>query len=166
MDYRGLIAQRTMAMSTPALRQITQEVQKINGVNLGQGTCQLKTPRYVIDNAHAAAVAGINRYTNPRGLATFRHAIAKKLKTYNSMDVDPEREVLVTCGATGAFEAICSLLLNPGDEVAIFEPTYPYHVQAVLQYEAKINYIPLQLQGDHWSFDPQDVREAVTPKTK
>ena len=135
-------------------------------MNLGQGTCQLDPPTYIIEQARAAALQGINRYTNPRGLATLRQAIARKLKTYNGMDADAEREVLVTCGATGAFEAVCSLLLNAGDEVALFEPTYPYHVQALVQHGAKINYIPLELQDDRWTFDPDRVRVAITPKTK
>ena len=166
MDYRNLISDRSKVMTTPALRQITIEVQKINGVNLGQGVCQLPTPPFIIDQAYAAAKDGINRYTNPRGLQSLREAIARKLKTYNDLEADPETEIVVTSGATGAFEAICSAVLNSGDEVAIFEPTYPYHVQAVLQHGAKINYIPLRLVGDRWSFDIEDVRKALTPKTK
>src|SRR5438309_8333618 len=120
MDYGRLISERTGAMTTPVLRQITQEVQKIDGVNLGQGTCQLPPPPYIIDQAHQAALQGINRYTNPRGLQTLRESLGRKLKTYNGLDADPETEVLVTSGATAAFEAVCSVLLDPGDEVAIF----------------------------------------------
>ena len=166
MDYGRLISEQTNALSTPALRQITIEVQKIGGVNLGQGTCQLPPPPYIIEQAHNAAREGINRYTNPRGLQSLREAISKKLKAHNNLSADPETEILVTCGATGAFEAVCATLLNPGDEVAIFEPTYPYHVQAVLRHGAKINYISLKLQDDGWVFNPDHIRRAITPKTK
>jgi aminotransferase len=166
MDFASLISERTNAMTTPALRQITVEVQKINGINLGQGTCQLPTPPLIIEEAHRAALQGINRYTNPRGLQSLREAIARKLKIYNGLDADPETEVLIASGATGAFESVCSLLLNPGDEVAIFEPTYPYHVQAVEQHSAKINYVPLELQGEVWTFDAEKLRAAITPRTK
>ena len=166
MDYRSLISERTNAMTTPALRQITIEVQKINGINLGQGVCQLPTPPYIIEEVHAAAKAGINPYTNPRGLQSLREAIAMKLKRCNNLDANPETEILVTSGATGAFEAVCSLLLNHGDEVAIFEPTYPYHVQAVSQFGAKINYIPLHLQDNSWTFNVDELRAAITAKTK
>jgi aminotransferase len=166
MDYGRLISEPTKAMTTPALRQITIEVQKINGVNLGQGTCQLPAPPYIIEQAHEAALEGINRYTNPRGLLSLREAVAKKLKVHNGLDADPETEILISCGATGAFEGVCSLLLNPGDEVAIFEPTYPYHIQAVLRHGARINYVPLELKDDRWVFDPEKLRQAITPQTK
>ncbi len=166
MDFASLISDQTHALRTPALRQITIEVQKIGGVNLGQGVCQLPTPPYIIEQAHVAALEGINRYTNPRGLQSLREAVARKLKRHNNLVADPETEILISHGGTGAFEATCSILLNPGDEVAIFEPTYPYHVQCVLRHSAKINYIPLRLENDRWVFDPEDVRRAITPRTK
>lgn len=166
MDYGRMISEETKAMQPPALRQITLEVQKINGVNLGQGTCQLPPPPYIIEEAHKAALEGINRYTNPRGLLSLREAVARKLSIHNGLVADPETEVLISCGATGAFEAVCATLINPGDEVAIFEPTYPYHIQAVKRHGAKINYVPLRLEGDRWVFDPEDFRKAITPKTR
>ena len=114
MDYGRMISEETKAMQPPALRQITLEVQKINGVNLGQGTCQLPPPPYIIEEAHKAAIEGINRYTNPRGLLSLREAVARKLSIHNGLVADPETEVLISCGATGAFEAVCATLINPG----------------------------------------------------
>jgi aminotransferase len=165
MDHRQLLSQQTHAFSSPALRQITIEVQRINGVNLGQGTCQLPAPDYVLQWADISARGGNNRYTNPRGLLSFREALAKKLAHHNGIEgLDPESEILITCGATGAFEAVCAVLLDPGDEVVVFEPYYPYHIQALKRYGAKITYVPLR--GNGFQFDPDELRRAVNEKTK
>lgn len=166
MNYERMISPLSKALQPPALRQITLEVQKINGVNLGQGTCQLPPPPYIVEQAHQASLDGINRYTPPRGLQSLREAVAKKLEAFNGIHADPETEILITCGATGAFEAVCAVLLNPGDEVVTFEPTYPYHVQGVQRHRGKLNYVSLHLQGDRWTFDPDELRRAITPNTK
>lgn len=165
MSYRELFSHQTEAFTSPALRKITLEVAKVNGVNLGQGVCQLPSPQFLIDSANEAANEQINRYTNPRGLLSLRKALASKLSRHNNLPgLDPETEILVTCGATGAFEGICAALLNPGDEVVIFEPTYPYHVQALKRYGAVVRYVPLT--GAKWEFDEQQLREAFSEKTK
>ena len=164
MDHSHLLSRQTQAFSSPALRQITIEVMKVHGINLGQGTCQLPAPDFIIEQAHEAAVEGNNRYTNPRGLFSLRQALADKLKHFNNIEADPEAEVLVTCGATGAFEAVCAVLLDPGDEVVVFEPYYPYHIQALKRYGAKITY--LELRGEEWSFDEDELRRAVNSRTK
>lgn len=137
---------------------------KVNGVNLGQGVCNLPVPAYVLEQAAAAAAEGINRYTNPRGLVSLRHAVANKLALFNKLEADPETEILITCGATGAFEAVCASLLNPGDEVVILEPSYPYHVTALKRYQAKINFVTLS--APNWDVDWDAVKAAITPKTK
>src|SRR3569832_2199769 len=98
MDFSNLTSDQTNALKTPALRQISIEVQRINGINLGQGVCQLPTPPYIIEEAHKAALAGINRYTNPRGLQSLREAVAKKLLRDNKLKADPETEVLISHG--------------------------------------------------------------------
>ena len=165
MSYKALFSRQTEAFSSPALRKITIEVAKVNGVNLGQGVCQLPAPQFLIDAANDAANEQVNRYTNPRGLLSLRQALAKKFSHYNNIQgLDPETEILVTCGATGAFEGVCATLLNPSDEVVIFEPTYPYHIQALRRYGAVIRYVPLT--GPNWSFDEQELKAAFSEKTK
>lgn len=161
----SLFSRQAEAFQSPALRQITIEVEKVKGINLGQGVCQLPVPEFIIDQVTAATRAGINRYTNPRGLLSLRQAIAKKLAHFNDIaGLDPETEVLVTCGVTGAFEGVCSALLNPGDEVVVFEPSYPYHIQALKRYGVVIKYVALS--GTDWSFDSAELRQAITEKTK
>lgn len=164
MTFDALLSQQTHSFSSPALRQITLEVQKVGGINLGQGVCNRPPPDYILEQAEIAAKEGVNRYTNPRGLIELREALARKLAHFNDLHVDPEIQVLATCGATGAFEAVCGVLLNPGDEVIVFEPSYPYHIQALKRYQANIKFIPLE--APHWAIDFDRVREALSPRTK
>lgn len=164
MDTSRLLSRQTGAFTSPALRQITIEVQKVNGVNLGQGVCNLPTPPRVIEAAHRAAKDGINRYTNPRGLESLRQALAQKLRHFNGIEADPETNIMVSCGVTGAFEGVCGTLLDPGDEVVLFEPYYPYHVQALKRYQAIIRYVPLE--SPSFRLDIDRFRSALSEKTK
>ncbi|MFN8140073.1 MAG: pyridoxal phosphate-dependent aminotransferase [Fimbriimonadales bacterium] len=164
MDFQKLLSNQTSAFVSPALRQITIDVQKVNGINLGQGVCNLPAPELIFERASTAMLNGNNRYTNPRGLLSLREALAKKLEHFNGIIANPETEILVTCGATGAFEGVCGTLLNPGDEVIIFEPSYPYHVQALNRYQAKI--VHLTLTAPNWEIDFEAFKTALTPRTK
>lgn len=155
---------QTQAFSTPALRRITLEVAKVGGINLGQGVCNLPTPEYVVEAAAQAARDGVNKYTNPRGLDSLRKALAGKLAHFNGIQADSDRTVLATCGATGAFEAVCACLLNPGDEAVIFEPSYPYHLTALRRYQANVTVVPLE--PGTWAIDFDRLRAAITPRTK
>lgn len=164
MAFQTQFSKQTSAFQSPALRQITLEVQKVNGINLGQGVCNLRVPPRIIEAAYQAGLDGINRYTNPRGLESLRHALATKLAWHNNIEADPETEILVTAGATGAFEAVCGVFLNPGDEVIIFEPSYPYHVQALNRYQAQIKTITLP--APHWEIDFDHLASLISDKTK
>src|SRR5438309_1847584 len=78
---------------------------------------------------------GVNTYTRFDGLPELRRALAEKLADYNSLVADPETDITVSAGATGAFHCACLALLNPGDEVIVFEPTYAYHLSAIVAVE-------------------------------
>lgn len=160
---RHLSAQ-TQFFQTPVLRQITNRVREVGGINLGQGVCNLAPPTEMIEAAERAMRGGINLYTDPRGLASLREAIAEKLRRDNRIAAEADSGVLVTCGATGAFEAVCGVLLNPGDKVVVFEPSYPYHLQALKRYQAEVITIPLL--GPNWSVDFDFVSQALSQNPK
>ena len=164
MDPSRLLSHHTEAFKSPALRQITIEVEKVKGVNLGQGVCNLPPPALLLERAAEAAQSGINRYSNPRGLLTLREAIAGKLEHFNRFAANSETQIMATCGATGGFEAVCGVLLNPGDEVIVFEPTYPYHMQALARYGANVKVLPLA--PPNWELDFDRIRSALSPRTK
>lgn len=148
----------------PLLRQVTIKVQKVGGINLGQGTCQLPVPRKVLDAAAAAMNEGHNRYTYAQGTLEARRAVAEKLARHNGFTANPETEVMITPGVTGAFEAICCTMIDPGDEVVCFEPYYPYHHNALTRAGARITYIPLE--GPAWEFSLPALEAALARKPK
>ncbi len=152
------------SIEPPSLREITLRVNKVSGVNLGQGVCQLPVPAEVLQAAHRALDNGVNRYTNPYGLPNLRAAIAKKLKAHNGIEADPETEIAITCGGTAAFEGICATLLDPGDTVVSFTPYYPYFHNALLRHQANIRYV--QLAMPKWSLDWEQLEDALTEDVK
>ncbi len=163
-NAKPLLSLQAQALQPPSLREITLRVAAVSGINLGQGVCQLPTPQFVCDAAGQAVQEGINRYTNPRGLESLRRALARKLKHYNKIDADPESEILVTSGSTGAFEAVCAMLINPGDEVVNFAPYYPYHQNALRRYGADVKIV--KLNSPEYRLDAAVLEEACSPKTK
>ncbi|HSY67673.1 MAG TPA: aminotransferase class I/II-fold pyridoxal phosphate-dependent enzyme, partial [Edaphobacter sp.] len=113
------------------IRAMTQECDRLGGVNLAQGVCDTEVPEVVAEGAIRAIRDGLNIYTRMDGIARLRTAIAGKVERTLGITVDPEREVLVTNGVTGAFQAAVMALLNPGDEVLLFEPFYGYHASTL-----------------------------------
>src|SRR5271154_5308720 len=113
------------------IRAMTQECDRLGGVNLAQGVCDTEVPEVVAEGAICAIRDGLNIYTRMDGVARLRAAIAGKVERTLGITVDPEREVLVTNGVTGAFQAAVMALLNPGDEGLVFEPFYGYHVSTL-----------------------------------
>jgi aminotransferase len=107
---------------------------------------------------------GVNSYTRYEGLIEFRQAIAGKMQAYNGMTVDPETQIIVSAGSTGAFYSVCLALLNPGDEVILFEPYYGYHVNTLLAAEAVPTFVTMR--PPDWRFDLRDLERIWTPRTK
>src|SRR5690348_3864478 len=110
------------------IRAMTVECDRVGGVNLAQGVCDTEVPSVVAEGAIRAIRDGFNIYTRLDGIARLRTAIAAKAERTLGLTVDPAREVLVTSGTTGGFHAAAMALLNPGDQVLLFEPFYGYHV--------------------------------------
>lgn len=155
---------RTARLVQSDIRAMTLACAKVNGINMSQGVCDTPVPPVVIQAAKAAMDQGHNIYSRFDGISELRQAIASKLASYNRFAVDPETNITVSAGATGSFQATCMALLNPGDEVILFEPFYAYHVQAILAVEAVPRYV--SMHAPEWSFDIQELERAITPKTK
>ena len=164
LTRRTTFSLQAEALQPPSLRQITLRINQVSGINLGQGVCQLPVPQAVLDAACRAMNNGINRYTNPAGLPSLRKAVARKLKLHNGVDADPESEIIITSGTTGAFEGVCATLLNPGDAVVSFSPFYPYHHNTLRRFRADIRYV--QLSAPDWLIDWDDLDRSLTPDVK
>lgn len=134
------------------------------GINLAQGICDTPVPSPVEQGAIEAILAGRNIYTRLDGIAALREAVAAKLARYNGIVADPEREVLVTNGATGALYSTLLALFNPGDEIIFFEPFYGYHVSTVLSLRMVASVVPLT--APDWELDADALRAALTDRTR
>jgi aminotransferase len=146
------------------IRAMSVECDRMGGVNLAQGICDTDVPEVVAEGAIAAIRAGLNIYTRLDGIARLRAAIATKVEQTLGLAVDPEREVLVTSGATGAFHAAAMALLNPGNEVLVFEPFYGYHVSTLKS--MRVVPVLVGLDASDWRLDLDAVRAAITPRTR
>ena len=146
------------------IRAMTTECDRIGGINLAQGVCDTPVPAPVENEAIAAIRAGHNIYTRLDGIERLRKAISDKQQRDYGLRYDPETEVLVACGATAGLHAACMALLNPGDEVLVFEPFYGYHVSTLKSMRVKP--VLVALTEPDWSLDVDALRAAVTPKTR
>lgn len=176
MAVSGLAAARELRLSELAprtlqseIRAMTMECDRIGGVNLAQGVCDTEPPAEVLAGAIEAIQAGHNIYTRLDGIARLREAIAAKMLRDRGLVVDPDREVLVTSGATGGLNAAAAALLNPGDEVILFEPFYGYHASELKSKRMAPVIVPLtapETADADWTLDMDAVRAAVTDKTR
>ena len=146
------------------IRSMTVECDRLGGVNLAQGVCDTELPAPVQRRAIEAINEGYNIYTRLDGVAPLREAIAAKLQRDNGLTVEPEGEVLVTSGATGGLYATVLALLDPGDEVILFEPFYGYHLNTLLALRVTPVAVPLEMGS--WALDLDRLRAAITSKTR
>jgi aminotransferase len=158
------LSRRQAWVAQSEIRSMSIECDRVQGINLAQGVCDLEAPAAVREAAAWAVNAGFNTYTRYDGLAELREAIAHKQKWFTGMEVDPETEIIVSAGATGALYCACLALLNPGDEVILFEPYYGYHVSTLAATGAAPVYV--RLSPPAWTFRDEDLEAAISPKTR
>ena len=146
------------------IRAMSVACDRIGGINLAQGVCDTPVPAVVEAAAKQAMDEGNNIYTRCDGIDRLRKAIAdKQLRDYG-LSYDPENEVMVASGATGGLHAAVMALLNPQDEVILFEPFYGYH--AVTMQSLRIQPVLVALNEPDWSLNGDLLRAAITPRTR
>lgn len=143
---------------------MTRECERVGGINLGQGICDLPTHPLVRDGAIAAIRENRSTYSFPEGTATLRRAIADKVARENGLSADPDTEIVVTIGATGAFTATLMALLDPGDGIILFEPYYGYHLNTARLAGIVPQFVTLDLPS--FALDEARLRSAITPITR
>jgi aminotransferase len=157
------LSDRSGTIAQSEIRSMTRACNALGGINMAQGVCDLEVPREVIDGAKRAMDAGVNIYTPTEGLPVLRQAIASKMKRFYDVSIDAS-QVLVSDGATGAFYTACMALLNPGDEVILFEPYYGYHRSTLSSMGAVPTFV--RLESPHWTLDMNVLEAVVTSKTR
>jgi len=155
---------RTASFTESVIREMTRVAQQHGAINLAQGFPDFPMPEAMKDAACAAIHGDINQYAITWGAPALRIGIAEKYRRWYDMPVDPDKEITVTCGATEAMAAVFLALLNPGDEVIIFEPWYENYGPDAILAQATPRYVPLE--PPNWRFDPDVLRAAFNQKTK
>jgi aminotransferase len=146
------------------IRAMSTLCDNIKGINLAQGVCDTPVPTVVEEAAIQAMRDGHNIYTRLDGIGRLRNAIAAKQMHDYGLSYDPETEVLVASGATGGLHAAAMALLNPADEVIVFEPFYGYHVSTLKS--MRVNSVIVPLTEPEFALDATALHAAITPKTR
>ncbi len=161
---RPLASRKALQFTESVIREMTRLAQKHDAINLAQGFPDFPAHSQVKEAAIAAIRKDINQYAITWGAKRLRDAIAARYRFAYGMEVDPEREVTVTCGSTEAMIATMLALVDPGDEVIVLEPFYEnYGPDAILS-----GAVPrfVTLREPDWRFDPGELESAFTDKTR
>jgi aspartate/methionine/tyrosine aminotransferase len=158
------LSHKAAQFTESVIREMTRLAMKYNAVNLSQGFPDFAAPEEIKEAARMAISADINQYAITWGAKNFRNAIAEKFKRVQGIEIDPEREITVCCGSTEAMMSSMMAIINPGDEVVVFEPFYENYGPDAILSGASPRFV--KLQPPDWTFDPQELAAAFGAATK
>ena len=161
---RRLVAERTLGFTESVIREMTRLCNRFGGINLAQGFPDFPAPAEIKEAAIAAIRADVNQYAITWGAPSLRRALAEAYRSNYGMDVDPETMLTVTCGATEAMVATLLAIVDPGQEVIVFEPFYENYGPDAALCGARPVYVPLR--GPAFTFDRDELAAAFSPRTK
>jgi aspartate/methionine/tyrosine aminotransferase len=165
MDIEKLLATRNQGVEWSGIRIMFALADKIDGVvNLGIGQPDFDTPEHIREAAKTALDQGYTRYPPASGFPDLREVVAKKLAEENRIQADPESEIFISVGAMQGIFNIMLHLLDTGDEVLVVDPGYDYYSQIRLFGGVPVR-IPAR-EENRFKIDPDEVAQAITPKTK
>ena len=159
-----MISKRVQGFTESVIREMTRVSAQHGGVNLAQGFPNFPPPRVLVEAAHRALDGDFHQYAITWGARNLREAIAQKFERFYGHRVDPERQVTVCCGSTEAMLSTLLAVLDPGDEIVIFEPFYENYGPGSIISGAKPVFVPLE--PPDFSFDPDRLARAFTPRTR
>ena len=151
-------------LPTTIFEVMTRLAVENGAINLGQGFPDVDGPRDVREAAASALVDGANQYPPMMGVPELRQAVADSQRRFYGLDIDWSREVMVTSGATEALSDSIMALVEPGDEVVLFEPLYDCYLPLVRRAGAEPRFV--RLAPPDWRIDGQDLERAFGPRTK
>jgi len=157
-------SERALSFTESVIRDMTRVCLKHRGVNLAQGFPDFAAPPEIKEAAVKAIYADANQYAITWGTPALRQAIAEKFSWYNGVSIDPEKEITVCCGATECMIASLLAIVNPGEEVIVFEPFYENYGPDTILCGAKPRFITLH--EPDWHFDEQELARTFNNKTK
>ncbi len=158
------VSEKASGFTESVIREMTRVAAKHGAVNLAQGFPDFPCPQEIKDAACEALQSDFNQYAITWGAKPLRDAIAARFAKSYGMEVDPEREITVCCGSTEAMLSSLLAIVNPGDEVVVFEPFYENYGPDAILCGAKSRYV--SLRPPYFQLDPDELRAAFGPKTK
>jgi aspartate/methionine/tyrosine aminotransferase len=166
---RRMLSAKAEKFTESVIREMTRLALKHNAVNLSQGFPDFAAPAEIKEAARQAISDDINQYAITWGAKALRDAIVEKFERTQGIRVDPEREITICCGSTEAMMSAMMAIINPGDEIVVFEPYYEnYGPDAILSGATPrfVKMKPPANENDVWSYDPAELAAAFGPKTK
>lgn len=149
---------RTENFTDSVIRRMTRISAKYGAINLSQGFPDFGPPDMLKESLHAAVSKDVHQYSITWGAQNMREALAKKQSHFMGFDIDPDKEIVVTCGSTEAMMAAMMTVVNPGDKVAVFSPFYENYGADTILSGAEPVYVPLSPPG--YRFDPEVLEDA------
>ena len=158
------LSSRTATFTDSVIRRMTRISLKYNAVNLSQGFPDFDPPRAILERLAQVSKENVHQYSITWGAQNFREALARKQRRFMGFDIDPNREVVVTCGSTEAMMAAMMSVVNPGEKVVVFSPFYEnYGADAILSGAEPI-YVPLRPPS--FTFDEAELEAAFKQHPK
>ncbi|HET7212801.1 MAG TPA: aminotransferase class I/II-fold pyridoxal phosphate-dependent enzyme [Terriglobia bacterium] len=158
------VSQKAQQFTESVIREMTRLALRHGAVNLAQGFPDFPAPAEVKEAAVRAVQADINQYAITWGAREFRRAIAERFEKDSGLAIDPEREITVCCGATEAMIASLLAIVDPGEEVVVFEPFYENYGPDAIISGAVPRFVPLR--PPDWTFDPEELAAAFDGRTR
>jgi aspartate/methionine/tyrosine aminotransferase len=162
--FKKPISSKAALFTESVIREMTRLAMEHDAINLSQGFPDFAAPEILKKAAADAIFADVNQYAITWGAKSFRDALVYKTKRFLGIDIDPEREITVSCGSTEAMIDVLLAVINPGDEVIVFEPFYENYGPDAIISGATPRYV--QLRRPDWSFDEKELEAAFNNKTK
>lgn len=153
------LSYRTETFTDSVIRRMTRVSNKYGAVNLSQGFPDFDPPKEITDRLRDIAPVGPHQYPITWGAQNFREALAAKQEHFSGLHIDPDEEIVVTCGSTEAMMSAMMTVCNPGDKVVIFSPFYENYGADTILTGAQPIYVPLKPPS--YDFDPDELEAAV-----
>ena len=161
---RPVVSHRSTLFTESVIREMTRLCQQHGGVNLAQGFPDFPAPDAIKEEAVRAVREDVNQYAITWGARRLREALVAKTRAFTGLDYDPETEVTVCCGTTECMAATLLALVDPGDEVIVFEPYYENYGPDAILCGATPRFV--RLREPDWSYDPSELERAFSNRTK
>lgn len=154
-----ILSERTAGFTDSVIRRMTRVSMRYGAINLSQGFPDFDPPREITDRLSEVAGQGPHQYALTWGAQNFREALAAKQEHFYGMKVDPDKEIVVTCGSTEAMMAAMMSVCNPGDKAVIFSPFYENYGADTILSGAEPVYVPLKPPA--FDFDEEELEHAI-----